>query len=65
MLKYAHRTLAAGYLLGWLAWATSLIGESASTEPITWQGAWRFAFVIALSVWIGWQARREVERQAP
>ena len=61
MLKYANRTLAAGYVLGWLAWATSVIGESTSGKPITWWGAWNFALVIAVAVWLGWQARREVE----
>ena len=62
MLSYANRILAAGYVLGWLLWATSVIGETGSGKPITWWGAWSFALVIAVAVWLGWQARREVEQ---
>lgn len=62
MLKYANRALAAAYVLGWLVWSTSIIGESCSGKTFTWWGAWQFAIVIAVAVWLGWQARREAEK---
>jgi hypothetical protein len=62
MLKYANRTLAVMYVLGWLAWATSMIGEVTSGKPVAWHAAWTFALVVAVAVWLGWQARREVEQ---
>ena len=62
MLKYANRALAIGYVLGWLAWATAMIGEPTSGKPVEWHGAWSFALVVAVAVWLGWQARREVEQ---
>lgn len=62
MLKYANRILAAGYVLGWFVWATSLIGEPSSGKPITWVGALNLALVMAVAVWLGWQARREAEQ---
>jgi uncharacterized membrane protein len=63
MLKYANRMLAAVYVLGWLMWATSVIGEPSSGKPLTWLGAWSFALVLAVAAGLGWQARREVEKQ--
>ena len=62
MLKYANRTLAAVYVLGWLVWATSIIGEPSTGNSLTWWGAWNFALTLAVAVWLGWQARKEVEK---
>lgn len=64
MLKYANRTLAAMYVLGWMSWATSFIGEPNSAEPITWVGAWMFALVLVVAVLLGWMARREAEKSS-
>ena len=58
-MKYAHRILAALYLLAMCLWATSVIGEASTGKPLTWYGAWTFVGIIAASMWIGWQARGE------
>jgi hypothetical protein len=64
MLNYANRTIAVLYVLGWLAWATSRIGEPPSSEPITWWASWNFALVLLVAMWLGWQARREAEHES-
>jgi len=59
MIYYAHRTLAILYLLGWLFWTTTKIGEPSSGKALEWQGAWAFVSAIGVGMWLGWQARRE------
>ena len=62
MLKFLRRfnyALALLYPLGWLAWATSLIGSPPSVTPVSWAAAWTFALVIASAVWLGFMAGRE------
>ena len=65
MTNYAHRTIALVYLLGWLLWATSKIGEPSSGNALEWGGAWTFISVIGVGVWLGWQARKEHEEPKP
>ena len=61
MLRYVNRILAAMYVIGWLAVSTSYIGAAPSTKPLSWEGAWTFAIVIAMAVFFGWFARKETE----
>ena len=61
-MKYANRILAVAYVLGFLLWGTTIIGDPPSGVGLTWQGAWVFATVIAMAVWLGWRAREEVEQ---
>lgn len=63
-LKYAHRTLAVAFLIGWVLVATHTIGKPPSADPVTWAGAWRAVAMIATAMWIGWQAGRESKGDA-
>ncbi len=63
MIKYATRILAAVYVLAWMVWGTTVIGETPKSEPITWIGVWAFVLAIATGVWLGWQARGEANEK--
>lgn len=60
-MKYSNRAIAVAYILVWLIGATTTIGK-VSPEPVKWQTAWEFATVIAVGVFLGWQARKEAEK---
>lgn len=59
MQSYYYRAMSAAFLLGQLAWATSIIGEPPSGKPFTWLGAWAFALLLAINLFIGYMAGRE------
>ena len=58
-MTYFFRLIALSWVLGWLAWSTSLIGKVTKEAVLDWEGAWLLAAVIALSVLIGWLAAKE------
>lgn len=53
------RTLAVIFLIGWALAFTHAIGKPTSADPVTWAGAWGAVSIIAVAMWIGWQAGRE------
>ncbi len=61
MIYYMNRALAVAYLVGWLLYTTSLIGVESPSKPLSWFGAWAFVWVLAVGMWLGWQARKERE----
>lgn len=62
MLKYYYRASAVLYALSWLVWATSKIGITSVSTPISWHGAWLFAGIIAAGMIFAWLARGEYEQ---
>jgi hypothetical protein len=61
-LRYAHRTLAALYLLAWAVIATAQIGNT-STTTLSWAGAWASVLTLAVAMWLGWQAKGEASHE--
>ncbi len=65
ILRYAHRTLAAAYLLLFVLMFTRTIGAFTGGRVLTWSDAWEAFAVLAVGVWLGWQAGRESKEPQP
>ena len=60
--KYAFRAWAALCLLAWAVYATSQIGET-KTTTLSWAGAWASVLMLAVAMWLGWQAKGEASHE--
>lgn len=58
MLRYANRALAVVYMAAFVGLAAWTVGTT-SSAPMTWAGALRATSVLAVGMWLAWQAGRE------
>lgn len=59
VLKYGSRSMAAWYLLFWLVYGASCIGDAPSGQPVGWTAVICTVLFIATAMFLGWSAKSE------